>query len=476
MYIAVKIPIPLEERAMVGIWGRDTMPHNTHPPRVCLLASPSRCIRLTSASHLLLHVFTHLTNRIAVTIAYLINRYPDFTHTFIRREVAAIEALGCRVLPFTIRPPRSGLIDKDDLAEAQRTQVILAAGPFRLMGDAAHVAVTRPRRFLRAVKQAMIFSRRARGRIIAHTAYLLEACHLLRKLSGHQVDLLHAHFGTNPAAVAALVRLLGGPPFSFTIHGPEEFETAAAISLCDKVEQAASVVCVCRQGADQVRRLCGERHTARVRVVHCGVDAPWLDRESSPVPDEPRLVSIGRLSHQKDQHLLLRSLKMVIDRGYRVSLVLIGDGSLRSELQRQIAALGLEQQVTLAGWLPRTEIVEEILSSRALVLSSRAEGIPLAIMEAFAARRPVIATDVGGVVELVDSSNGWLVPSGDCDALADAMEAALTGDNRVLDEMGRRGYDRVAADFNCAQEAAKLKVMFAEIDARQLRDHRGSAS
>jgi glycosyltransferase involved in cell wall biosynthesis len=106
--------------------------------------------------------------------------------------------------------------------------------------------------------------------------------------------------------------------------------------------------------------------------------------------------------------------------------------------------------------------VREILSaSRALVLASFGEGLPVVIMEAMAMARPIVSTDVGGVGELViDGETGWLAPSGDPERLAEVMKLALETSDSELGAMGQRGRERVLRMHDARREAARLKELF----------------
>lgn len=390
------------------------------------------------------------------SIAYLVNRYPDYSHSFIRREILELERRGIRIRRFSSRPPHDGLADPADRHEADLVHVILRVGWGTLARDVIHAAGTRPRRFARAAARAFGFWRRARRRPVAHLAYFVEACHLARQLADHPVDILHAHFGTNPATVALLTRVLGGPPVVITVHGPEEFEDADRLSLADKVRGAAAIVAVCEHGAGRLRQLCGTDEAATIHVVHCAVDAEHLDGPAPALPTAPQIICVGRMAGQKDHYRLLEAMSILSARGVAFSLTLAGDGPLRPGLERLAASRGLSAHVTFCGWLSGSEIAAGLRQSRLLVLPSRAEGLPLVIMEAFAARRPVVATAVGGVPELVDASNGWLVPPGDTERLADAIAAALAAPDDTIVAMGQCGRKAIEEGYLAEHQAMRL--------------------
>jgi glycosyltransferase involved in cell wall biosynthesis len=141
-------------------------------------------------------------------------------------------------------------------------------------------------------------------------------------------------------------------------------------------------------------------------------------------------------------------------------LTLIGEGPFRPLLERQIARAGLSGQITLTGWLDETAVRDHLARSHALILPSFAEGLPMVVMEAFAAARPVIASAIMGVPELVSRETGWLVPAGDPLALADAIRAFATTPRDRLATMGAQARETVLARHDITVEAEKLAALF----------------
>ena len=147
---------------------------------------------------------------------------------------------------------------------------------------------------------------------------------------------------------------------------------------------------------------------------------------------------------RKGQLLLIEAAQRLAARGVDFELVLAGDGEMRAEIEALIARHNLQAQVRITGWISSDQVRDEILAARALVLPSFAEGLPVVIMEAMALRRPVISTFVAGIPELVQpGEHGWLVPAGDVEALAEAMQACLDAPVDMLARMGEAAHERV---------------------------------
>jgi len=393
-------------------------------------------------------------------IAYLLTQYPGPSHTFIRREIRALEDQGVEVLRFTARRTTAALPEKADVDELARTRVILEAGTGALVLRSLLTLLTRPIAVFRAVQLALR-SRSPSVGFFRHLVYLAEACMLAHWLAEAKAEHLHAHFGTNPAMIAMLCHEVGGPPYSFTAHGPEEFERAEVLALSEKIHRAAFVVAVCNYGRAQLLRWCRPEEWKKVEIIRCGLDADLLNGSNHQIPDQPQLVCVARLGEQKGHLVLLEAAAQLKKEGLRFRLILVGDGPLRPLVERRIRELNLSEEMRLSGWVSGKEVRETILASRVLLLSSFAEGLPVVLMEAFALGRPVVATYVAGIPELVEAgSSGWLVPAGSVETLAAAMRAALLAPREQLVQMAKVGAKRVAQEHDVAREASKLAELF----------------
>jgi glycosyltransferase involved in cell wall biosynthesis len=394
-------------------------------------------------------------------IAYLVNRYPTVSHSFIRREILALERRGVEVMRIALREWNPELLDAENQPERQRTRYVLREGAPALMVALARMLLTRPVRLLQALVLALRMGHHGDRPLPVHLIYLAEACRIEPWLRTAGVQHLHAHFGTNSAEVAMLVHALGGPTWSFTIHGPKEYDNVQLIGLAEKVRRCAFVVAISSYGRSQLYRLVEHQHWSKVKVVHCGLEATYFATAVRPAPALRRLVCVGRLCEQKGQLLLVEAARRLAAQGIAFELVLAGDGELRSEIEASIRQHKLQDRVHITGWISGMEVREHIQAARALVLPSFAEGLPIVIMEAMALKRPVISTFVAGIPELVQpGEHGWLVPAGDVEALADVMRACLETPNETLDRMGETARKRVIERHSVDTEVAKLKTFF----------------
>jgi glycosyltransferase involved in cell wall biosynthesis len=394
-------------------------------------------------------------------VAYLVNQYPKVGHSFIRREILALERQGFEVLRISLWGWDLEIADKEDDLERERTRCARPNGVAALLRSVIAVLLTRPVRLLHAAMLAWRMSLASDQPLAGHLECVAEACRILPWLSQEGVQHVHAHCETNSAEVAMLVNVLGGLPFSFTVHGGGTWENPHFLGIAEKVERCEFAVAVCSYMRGQVYRLTDYRNWRKVHEIHCGLEAALYEGFSTPAPAARRLVCVGRLCREKAQVLLLSAVQLLAAQGVDFELVLVGDGELRSEIEAQIASHKLQPLVRITGWISAERVRSEILAARALVLPSFAEGLPVPIMEAMALRRPVISTFVAGIPELVLSGqHGWLVPAGDLEALVLAMKACLDAPSDVLAKMGEAGYRRVWARHDVDAETAKLASLF----------------
>lgn len=396
-----------------------------------------------------------------VKIAYILNTYPQPSHSFIRREIKGLERLGLTIERIAMRRSELELKDQQDQREQARTRYVLEAGAWALLMALLRQVAARPAAFLRALRAALKMGRASRVGWMRHLIYLAEACKVLEMVQAAGVDHMHAHFGTNASAVAMLVRLLGGPGYSFTVHGPEEFDAPAALSLKAKMEHAAFTVAISHYGRSQLCRWLDHAAWPRVKVVHCGID-PETFSEPAPPPEEGlELVTIGRLAEQKGQLMLVSVVDRLRQKVPGLHLTVIGEGELRTPLTEAIAARGLEERITLAGWLTEAEVRAALARAHALILPSFAEGLPMVIMEAMASGRPVVSTYVAGIPELVqDGVTGWLAPAGDPAALVEAVQALARTPPDARARMRQAARTRVLERHDMYREAEKLAGYF----------------
>jgi colanic acid/amylovoran biosynthesis glycosyltransferase len=392
-----------------------------------------------------------------VRVAYLTTTYPSVSHTFIRRELTELERRIGDVTRFAIRHSPHVIVDPDDHREDRATFRVLAQPARRWATAVLRRGLAHPMRSFKGLWRALELGFRSPRGMPRHLAYFAEALLLLDEVKKRRVDHVHVHFGTNPAAVANIMRVMGGPCYSFTVHGPDELDAPVGLRLDTKMEDASFVVAISDFCAGQLRRWISHEHWHKIKVVHCSVGDEFFEAAQPIDPSSRQLVCVGRICAQKGQLLLVEAFADALDRGLDATLVLAGDGDMRPRIEALAQDRALGDRLRITGWVSADEVRREIVDSRALVLPSFAEGLPMVIMEAFALGRPVLSTYVAGIPELViDRQNGWLVPSGSKEAIVDALVAIMGTPVIELERMAACGRDAVRERHYTPCETAKL--------------------
>jgi colanic acid/amylovoran biosynthesis glycosyltransferase len=397
---------------------------------------------------------------IDVRVAYFTNQYPAGSHTFIRREIRAVEALGVEVLRYSLRPGKD-LVDSEDKKERELTNYVLKDHGYSILRCGLASLLCRPLKTGRVLLLAIRIGWRSDRGFLRHLAYAAEAAVIAHWCRRDTVQHVHAHFGTNSATIAMLASELTAIPYSFTAHGPEEFIKWPNVGLAEAIRRCAFVIAISSYARSQLYCYADRHHWHKVHVVHCGLEPTAFAEVASAEAEGRRFVCVGRLSPEKGHLLLLEAARRLAAQGENFELVLVGDGKMRGEIESLATTKLLQNKIRITGWLDGEQVRKEVSAARALVQPSFAEGLPVVIMEAMALGRPVISTFVAGIPELVlPGENGWLIAAGDVDALSNAMRACLHASVGTLSLMGKAGRERAFQRHNVEREAVTLVNLF----------------
>jgi glycosyltransferase involved in cell wall biosynthesis len=407
-------------------------------------------------------------------MAYLTSLYPAVSHTFIQREVLELRRRGVRVETFSIRPaPGEHLLSEQDRDEAARTSNVLPASTRRLLSTHLRSFMRRPGRYLSTLRRALSLSPGGVRGGLWQLFYFAEAMLLHRMLEEQGVRHIHVHFANVSADVALLVTEYADRPndrwsWSFTMHGSTEFYDVEQHRLRQKIESASAVACISDFTRSQMMRSVGGEHWSKLGVVHCGIDPDVYDAPpATGTAGSLEVVFVGRLVEAKGTALLIEAAAKARAKGRDVRLVLVGDGPDRSRLEALVRRRGMSDHVQFAGAVGQDRIQSCFVSAEALCLPSFAEGVPIVLMEAMAMRRPVIATRIMGIPELVEHEvSGLLVPPGRIDELRDAL-VTLADDPKLRTSYGEAGRAKVLEEFRIDASGRALEEFLApKISAR----------
>jgi glycosyltransferase involved in cell wall biosynthesis len=298
---------------------------------------------------------------------------------------------------------------------------------------------------------------------------LLAARRLRGLIRARRPDVLHTHAAKAGAAgrLGALVSGSARPPVRVhTFHGhvlrgyfgPRRERVFTAIERA-LARGTSALVVSSRAVRDDLVQL-GVAPAERFEIVRYGFrfDEPAAPRDLG-LPDGTFVVGwAGRLTEIKRPLDLVRALAALRGRGVDAAFVLLGDGALRPDVEALAAELGVADALHLMGY--HRGLADWHAAFDALLLTSANEGTPVAVLEALAAGRPVVATAVGGVPDVVDDGEtGFLAAAGDTDALAERLER-LARDPDLRARMGRLGAERVREHFGVERMVEEVEALY----------------
>ncbi|MCC5972571.1 MAG: glycosyltransferase family 4 protein [Rubellimicrobium sp.] len=407
------------------------------------------------------------TDALPGPLVCLAGEYPRLDELFILREVAALRALGLAVETCTLRRTGPEHLAEPGLAEA-------AAGTFHL-----REAARRPRCLLRAHRRALGNLRGwlgalalawrtgpggMRGRLY-NLGCLLRAVVLADWLAARGAVHLQSHDAAEGGTIAMLAARMAGIPFSLALDGPDTRTAPARWRLDEKIARAAFVACASHAARSQAMLFSDAAHWDRLHIVHPGVDP--ARHVPAPRRGAGGLVHVGRLMPAHGLTDLIEALAAIRSARAPLRLTLVGEGSERARLEALAQALGVD--VTFAGYRSDADLPALLAGADAFVLPGLTGGLSMPMVEAMAARLPVVAVRVDGVPDLVeDGVSGRLVPPGNAEALALAL-LEVTGSPATARRMGEAGRARVERDFDAATEAAWLAVLILSVRAGGVR-------
>jgi glycosyltransferase involved in cell wall biosynthesis len=388
-------------------------------------------------------------------VAFVLKGYPRLSETFIAQEILALQRRGLPLVIVSLRHPTDKAthpVHDEISAPVTYLPEYLYQEPLRVL--AAWRKARRLPGYGRAWQQW--WRDLKRDRTANRVRRFGQAC-VLAAETGPAVRALHAHFLHTPASVARYAAMMTGLAWSASAHAKDIY-TSPDWELAEKLEDCAWLVTCTAANRDHLARLAPE---GRVSLVYHGLDLerwpsppPRDSRRDGSDPDDPvRLVSVGRAVEKKGYDDLIAALA-ALPRGLHWRLTHIGGGPLRSALQAQARAAGIDGRITLLGAQPQTEVVKAYRESDLFVLASKIagdgdrDGLPNVLMEAQSQGLAVVATRVSAVPELiVEGENGLLSLPGDDAALCANLKHAIA-DPVLRAALGKAGETRVRQDFS----------------------------
>ena len=407
-------------------------------------------------------------------IGYVMTHYPKLAQTFIRSEIEGLERRGFTVVPMAMnRSEESDIADPASRAEMERTLYLKdggASGAAQALSAALGAGLGPTISELRRAARFGGWELRSK---LWGGFHLAEALVVWQHCVDNDIRHLHAQFAGSTATIAALAARIGTAltperPWttSISIHGELDFRNEEQTDLRSKLREASFMVVVSDYLRAQAMRVTDPVDWHKIHVVRVGIDPDlFAPRDAEPGGERvvPRVCTVGRLSSEKGQIVLLEAAAVLVARGVEVGVDVVGDGPMAADLRAAVQRLGVGSSVTFHGELPPTAVAAMLRETDIFCLPSFLEGIPVSIMEAMSVGVPVIASALMGIPELVvDGVTGLAVTPGRADLMADAIERCL-GDADLRRSMVEAGRERVRALHDLDTNLDQMAGLFSAV-------------
>jgi glycosyltransferase involved in cell wall biosynthesis len=295
---------------------------------------------------------------------------------------------------------------------------------------------------------------------------------LAAQLKANEIQLVHTH-GLGELLYAGLAARIVGARVVHTVHGIYYLKDPRSQMLLRLLSKVADrVTAVGKPGATFLRDKVGIA-PQKINTIISGIDSAcfaaatpitrsvWGWREKDIV-----VGCVARLEPEKGVGVLLEAFHFVLMHHPNAKLLIAGDGSEREKLRRTAECLGLNGSVQFLG--TRSDIPEVLATCDVIALPSLHEGLPMALLEAMAARKPVIATNVGAIPEVIKNGrSGILVPPGRADLLAKAL-SVLIGDQDKRHGMGAEAFKTVQESYSFNEMLQKYEALYEAVLSGQM--------
>lgn len=404
----------------------------------------------------------------SLKVAYIMSRFPKLTETFILYEMLAMGQHGIQVEVYPLLREHEERMHPEagQFVEIAHFQPFLSLPIIRAN---LHFLLRKPFAYLKVLWDVLRANWGSFNFFTGVIGIFPKSVLFAYQMRADNVQHIHAHFASHPAAAAFIVHRLVGIPYSFTAHGSDLHRDRHM--LREKVAEAAFVAAISDFNKDLIIRECRGNYREKIKVVHCGVDTEVFRARSYETPYEKgenpfMILCVGTLHEVKGQAYLIDACRQLQDRGLNFECHFVGDGPDRKSLTNLVEQAGLDDKVYFHGRLTRDEIVRLLLDADILTAPSvptrdgRREGIPVVLMEAMGCGVPVIASQLSGIPELVyDQLTGLLVPPGDSTSLADSLERILK-EPGLRQRLGSAGREKVVEEFDLNKNAVRLAQHF----------------
>lgn len=394
-------------------------------------------------------------------IAYLAPEIPALSATFVYKEILALSKLGFDILPFSVHFPKH--ITQGNIGDQLRGKTIYLyrQSEYKIFRNHLTFIIKHPVRYLFVLRLAVSDALKTRGwRIglgLLYRFFISVRCaYLLKK---NECGHIHVHFAHIPTDIAMYASQLAMIPFSFTAHANDIFERGWLLK--EKVDRSLFAICISEYNRKYL--ISNGADSKKIQTIHCGIETDTFkptNREALATP--PRVGILCRLVEKKGVNCLIRACKILLDKGQKIHLVIVGNGPLKKNMESLVQNLNISDNVSFQGPMPHADVPDWIASLDLFVLPSKKDsrkdqdGIPVVLMEAMASGINVISTRISGIPELVEHEKTGLVVTPDSPEKTATAIQRLLSEPKLRTQLRQNAMLKVQSYFNLTVNAAEL--------------------
>jgi colanic acid/amylovoran biosynthesis glycosyltransferase len=422
-----------------------------------------------------------------IKLVYLIGTYPELTNTFIDREIETLRQMkGFQIQIVSIRHPLT--IDSCSPEQKALYRETLYLIPEHWSGfnypkfilANLYFLFSNPLIYSGTLFSLLTHSGQGIKAWLKTVLYFWQGVYASYLLRNTDFEHLHVHFMDRAVLVALVVSRFLRKTYSFTAHAADIYTHAALVR--EKIENARFMITVSQYNKEYLLKTYPGISVGKIHILH-----PWVDlSQFVPGPERPahsclHVLSVGRLVEKKGHVDLIDAFILLRKNGVDADCQIVGEGPLRSVLEKRISDAALEDRVHLLGALPQSQVVgllrewADVFTLPCVIArNGDRDGIPVSLAEAMAMELPVISTDIVGINELVQRGTGLLVPPHDPIALAGALTTMSV--QNILTHMGCKGREVVDREFNLQKGTRELAWLFSHAVGKSFSDGKDKGS
>ncbi len=401
-------------------------------------------------------------------IAFIVSKFPCYDEAFILREIYALSQK-TDVVIFSLKNEKDPIVH--DQAHELLAKTVYIPYFFADFIFWAHIKTffKNPVRYLNVLFGLIVGNLKSPEFLFKNLIFFPKTIYLTERLKKEKVTHIHAYWATYPASVALIASSLTGIPYSFTGHAHDIYLNTT--HLVRKIMGASFVTTCTQQNKEHLMKVAPLYSDRRILVNYHGLELKQFSVNGKLRNKTFQIISVGTLNAHKGFQYLIPALRILKEKGLQFNCTIIGGGPLEADLKKQIKMFQLESYITMTGPLKQNEVLPYYKKADLFILMAQPEwhwGIPNVLIEALAAKTPVITTEFGSVHELIKhSKTGLIVPPKEPETLAQNIELLYQND-LLRQKLAEAGHQIVLEKFDLEKNIEQFKERLHKYAASQI--------